>query len=64
MCIPDSHTDQTDSPEIIILFPCSTQILSMKFIMLINVKMPRMVGILTFISMINTVFMNQHFSFF
>ena len=32
---------------------CSTQ-LSMKFIMLINVKMPTNVGILTFISMINT----------
>ena len=28
--------------------------LSMKFIMLINVKMPILVGILTFISMINT----------
>ena len=34
------------------LFPCSTQ-LSTKFILLINVKMP-IVGILTFISMINT----------
>ena len=28
--------------------------LSMKFILLINVKMPTIVGILTFISMINT----------
>ena len=28
--------------------------LSMKFIMLINVKMPTIVGILTFMSMINT----------
>ena len=43
----------------------------MKFIMLINVKMPTIVGILTFISMINTseiliarnVFIFQHFSF-
>ena len=35
------------------LSPCSTQ-LSTKFIMLINVKMPTIVGILTFISMINT----------
>ena len=35
------------------LFSCSTQ-LSMKFIMLMNVKMPIIVGILTFISMINT----------
>ena len=35
--------------------PCSTQ-LSTKFILLINVKMPTIVGILTFISMINTTF--------
>ena len=34
-------------------FPCSNQ-LSTKFILLINVKMPKIVGILTFISMINT----------
>ena len=40
-------------PEVIKLFSCSTQ-LSIKFIMLINVKMPTIVGILTFISMINT----------
>ena len=39
--------------EVIKLFSCSTQ-LSMKFILLINVKMPTIVGILTFISMINT----------
>ena len=32
---------------------CSTE-LSMKFIQLINVKMPTIVGILTFISMVNT----------
>ena len=36
-------------PEVIKLFPCSTQ-LSTKFILLINVKMPTTVGILTFIS--------------
>ena len=36
-------------------FLCSTQ-LSTKFILLINVKMPTIVGILTFISMINTTF--------
>ena len=30
--------------------------LSLKFMMLINVKMPTIVGILTFISMINTTF--------
>ena len=40
-------------PEFIKLFPCSTQ-LSTKLILLINVKMPTIVGILTFISMINT----------
>ena len=34
-------------------FLCSTQ-LSMKFIEIINVKIPTIVGILTFISMINT----------
>ena len=38
---------------VIKLFSCSTQ-LSTKFILLINVKMPTIVGILTFISMINT----------
>ena len=36
-----------------ILFPCSTQ-LSRNFTLLINVKMPTIVGILTFTSMINT----------
>ena len=36
------------------LFSYSTQ-LSTKFIQLINVKMPTIVGILTFISMINTI---------
>ena len=40
-------------PEVIKLFSCSTQ-LSTKFILLINVKMSTIVGILTFISMINT----------
>ena len=39
--------------EVIKLFPCSTQ-LSTNFILLINVKMPTIVGIFTFISMINT----------
>ena len=36
-------------------FLCSTQ-LSMKFILPINVKMPTIVGILTFISRINTLY--------
>ena len=42
-------------PEVIKLFAYSTQ-LSVKFILLINVKMPTIVeiGILTFISMLNT----------
>ena len=38
--------------EVLKLFPCSTQ-LSMKFILLINVKMPTIVGILIIISVIN-----------
>ena len=45
-------------PEVIKLFSCSTQ-LSVKFVLLINVKMPTMpkfVGILTFMSRINYVF--------
>ena len=44
-------------PKVIKLYPCSAQ-LNMKFIMLVNVKMPIIVGILTFISMINTTFEN------
>ena len=44
---------KTPGPEVLKLFSYSTQ-LSTKFIMLINVKMPTSVGILTFISMINT----------
>ena len=43
------------SLEVIKLFSCSTQ-LSMKFILLINVKMSTIVGILTFISMINATY--------
>ena len=39
-------------PEVIKLFSCSAQ-LRLKFILLINVKMPKIVGILTFISRIN-----------
>ena len=58
-------------PEVIIFFPCSTQ-LSTKFILLINVKMPTIVGILTFISMIHTserfkaihFFICRYFSFY
>ena len=53
---PTTAFDGTPDPEVIKLFPCSTQ-LSTKFILLINFKMPKIVaivGILTFISMINT----------
>ena len=39
-------------PEVKKLFSCSAQ-LRLKFILLINVKMPTIVGILTFISRIN-----------
>ena len=44
-------------PEVIKLFSCSTQ-LSTKFILLINVKMPTIVGILTIISRINIMLIN------
>ena len=53
-------------------FSCSTQ-LSKKFILLINAKMPTVVGILTLISRINTtseclkarkILVFQHFSFY
>ena len=59
-------------PEVIKLFSCSTQ-LCMKFFLLINVKMPTIVGILTFTSMINTTserlkpryfFICRYFSFY
>ena len=59
-------------PEVIKLFSCSIQ-LGIKFIMLINVKMPTIVGILTFICMINTTserlkvinfFICRYFSFY
>ena len=54
------------------MFSCSTQ-LSMKFIMLINVTIQTTIGILTFISMIDTtpeslnerkVYIFPHFSFY
>ena len=54
---------QRPGPEVIKLSPCSTQ-LSTKFILLINTKMPTIVGILTYISMINTtseVFRGRNF---
>ena len=51
--ILNSNSLTHSGPEVIKLVPCSTQ-LSTKFILLINVKMPTIVGILIFISMINT----------
>ena len=50
-------------PAVIKLFPCSTQ-LSMKFILLINVKMPTLVGTLTFTRKINTTSERQARNFF
>ena len=44
-------------PEVIKLFSCSAQ-LRLKFILLINVKMPTIVGILTFMSKINYLFLS------
>ena len=56
VCYSDKHfVDISPGPEVIKLFSCSTQ-LSTKFILLINVKMPTIVGILTFISIINITF--------
>ena len=45
--------DGQSGSEVIKLFSCSTK-LSMKFIMLIKVKISTIVGFLTFMSMINT----------
>ena len=59
-------------PKVMKLFSYSTQ-LSTKFILLINVKMPTIVGILTFMRMINTTsvrlkaihfFICRYFSFY
>ena len=47
-------------PEVIKHFTCSTQ-LSMKFILLVNVKMPTIVGILTFMSRINVTSGQENF---
>ena len=47
--------ERSPGPEVIKHFSCSTQ-QRIKFILLIEVKIPIMVGILTYISMINTIF--------
>ena len=49
--LPQSKKQEVSGTEVMKLFSCSTQ-LSMKFIMLINVKMP-IDGILTFTSRMN-----------
>ena len=64
---------RTRGPEVIKLFSCSTQS-STKYILLINVKMPTIVGILIFMRMINItyehlkarkkVFIFKHFRFY
>ena len=45
-------TAKTDTSTILQLFSCSTQ-MSMKFVLLINVKMQKIVGILTFSGRLN-----------
>ena len=45
---------EKSGPEVIKLFPCSTQ-LHMKFLLLINVTMSTMVGIITFMSGKNSI---------
>ena len=52
-CFNKGLVNSSPGPEVIKLFSCSVQ-LSITFTMLINVKMPTIVGILTFMSMINT----------
>ena len=50
--VKSSIDNSTPGPEVIKLFSCTVQ-LRLKLILLINVKMPKIVGILTFISRIN-----------
>ena len=50
----DKYAKESSGPEVIKLFSCLTQ-LSMKFFLLINVKMPTIVGILTFMSGKNSI---------
>ena len=49
-----NHKNCKTGPEVIKLFSCSTQ-LSMIFFLLINVKMPTIVGILTFVNRKNSI---------
>ena len=50
----NSAVQEQSGPQVIKLFTCSTQ-LSMKFFLLINIKMPTIVGILTFLSGKNSI---------
>ena len=49
-----AHIRKGSGPEVIKLFSCSTQ-LSIKFFLLVSVKMPTIVGILTFMSRKNSI---------
>ena len=49
-----AYSIELPGPEVIKLIPCSTQ-MSMKFFLLINVNMPTVVSILTFISRKNSI---------
>ena len=66
------HQD-SDQPKLLMMQSFVLNLLSMKLIMLIQFNMPTNVGILTFISMINTTserlkarnfFIRQYFSFY
>ena len=72
MTFSNGPHDEKTGPEAIKPFSCSTQ-RNTKFILHINVKMPTIVGIFTFISMINTTserlkarcfFISLYFSFY
>ena len=72
MDIKSFNLKSMSGPEVIKLFSCSTQ-LSIKIILLINIKLPTTFDILIFISMINTtsenlkgrkIFIFQHFRFY
>ena len=72
LSVLSSFSAERAGPDVIKLLSCSTQ-RSTKFILLMNVKMPTIDGILTFISMINTTseknkgknfFICRYFSFY
>ena len=53
LCYVFCYSRAETGPEVIKVFSCSTQ-LSMNFFLLINVKMPTIVGILTYLSRNNS----------